>query len=310
MSKKYSKPPTTIQEQVALLQNRGLLISDEERLKRYLRSIGYFRLSGYAIAFQKKDPSDSHQFRTGTNFDHVLSAYVFDRKLRLLVLDALERIEVAFRVAVSHELSVRHGSHWFMDSNIFSARFCHTEFITRVKREIHYDDARSGIERVTKCLEYILHYYSNYEDPDLPPSWMVFETLSFGTVSNIFNNLKPDKQKIIAKNFNMHHEVLASWIHSISHLRNLVAHHSRLWNRIFTIKPKIAKRYSTELADNSRFYAQAVILQILLSSTAHRSQWAKRLFQLLEEYRNTQSKELGFPNNWNHQEFWKQYLEN
>lgn len=133
---------------------------------------------------------------------------------------------------------------------------------------------------------------------------MVFEVLSFGTVSQVFKKLKRENQKPIAKVFGEDSGVLASWLHSISYLRNLVAHHQRLWNRSFTIKPISAKRYADNLKDPSRFYAQAVIIQALLKTIAPDSQWSQRLAQLMAEHPKVPAHRMGFPADWQKREMW------
>ncbi len=133
---------------------------------------------------------------------------------------------------------------------------------------------------------------------------MVFEVLSFGSVSQVFKKLKRGNQKLIAKAFGLDGGVLASWLHAISYLRNLVAHHQRLWNRSFTIKPIPAKRYAEDLKDPSRFYAQAVIIQALLKTIAPDSLWSQRLVQLMAEHPKVPAHRMGFPANWQTREIW------
>jgi hypothetical protein len=112
---KFTKPAIDLDTQIALLRSRGLLVPDEARAKHYLRFVGYYRLAGYSLPFQVNYNADgSHRFLDGVSFDDVLDLYVFDRKLRLAVTDALERIEVAFRAELSQSMSERHGPHWYM----------------------------------------------------------------------------------------------------------------------------------------------------------------------------------------------------
>lgn len=319
MPKIFRKLAIELHEQVTLLRDRGLFIPDEEQLTHYLRTIGYFRLKGYALAFQTKDEPDRHRrFQAGTTFDQVLDIYVFDRKLRLLVLDALERIEVAVRAAISYEMSVAFGPHWFTDPKLFrdDGKFFHDELLVTIER-----DMRSGSRQ---CQEPIRHYYDNYRqddgNPAFPPSWSVFETLSFGTMSKIFRNLPDEQQSWIAyKNFHLRPPVFSSWIHTISYIRNLVAHHARLWNRQFTITPATPHKgpYRQELLKNTHFYAQAVVLQVLLDTTsrhtrdpvAHYTRWAKRLAKLFDEYPSVPLNKTGFPDDWRQRNFWKERLE-
>lgn len=296
----FTKPAIDIDAQIALLRARGLTIVDENRACHYLRFIGYYRLSGYALVFQVNYNSDgSHRFHPGANFDDILDLYIFDRKLRLAVVDALERIEVAVRATLSHEMSISHGTHWFMDAAYFIPTYDHAVFLDHVKKEIGHDPSRAHARQV-----FIQHYYDKYDDPELPPSWMVFEVLSFGSVSQVFKKLKRENLKPVAIAFGLDGGVLASWLHAISYLRNLVAHHQRLWNRSFTIKPIPAKRYADDLKDPSRFYAQAVIIQALLKIIAPDSQWSQRLSQIIAEHPKVPNHRMGFPVDWQSREIW------
>ena len=131
----FAKPAIDIEAQIALLRSRGLTIADENYAHHYLQFIGYYRLSGYALVFQVNYNADgSHRFHPGANFNDILDLYIFDRKLRLAVLDALERIEVAFRAALSHEMSISHGTHWFMDAAHFIPTYDHAVFLGHVKK--------------------------------------------------------------------------------------------------------------------------------------------------------------------------------
>jgi len=90
----YTKPPLSIEQQIELLKSRGLEIPDHEQAAHYLYHLNYYRLSGYMLPFQE---GTEHHFQAGTTFEHVLNLYLFDRKLRLLLMDAIERIEVSVR---------------------------------------------------------------------------------------------------------------------------------------------------------------------------------------------------------------------
>ncbi len=123
-------------------------------------------------------------------------------------------------------------------------------------------------------------------------------------IINLLLNLKSENQKLIAKVFEMDKKVLASWLHAISYLRNLVAHHQRLWNRSFTIKPIPAKRYAADLQTPSSFYAQAVIIQVMLKTIAPDSQWSQRLAKLFDEHPKVSLQRMTFPADWKTREVW------
>lgn len=84
---------------MALLKSRGLVISDEDKAVRYWESIGYYRLSAYMYPFLKA-PKETHQYKDGTTFQQVLNLYRFDKKLRMLLLNEIEKVEIAIRRAI------------------------------------------------------------------------------------------------------------------------------------------------------------------------------------------------------------------
>jgi len=131
----YNKPPLSIDEQINLLVQRGMAVPDRNRARYYLSYISYYRLSIYARALQVNDSAD-HRYRPGTCFDDMLNLYTFDRELRLLVLDAIERIEVAIRAAIAYEFSIAAGPNWYADASLFreSARFSHADEMVCIKK--------------------------------------------------------------------------------------------------------------------------------------------------------------------------------
>lgn len=99
----YPKLPLSLIDQVSLLESRGLIIPVKPDAGFYLSQINYYRFAAYCLPFEKDHAT--HQFKYGTSFDDVLNQYVFDRELRLLVLDAIERIEVSLRTKMAYHLS-------------------------------------------------------------------------------------------------------------------------------------------------------------------------------------------------------------
>ncbi len=298
---RYQKPPTSIEQQITIMRNRGLIIEDESYARQCLQFVGYFRLSGYALPFQLNYNNDgSHTFIRNTCFEDISDLYVFDRKLRLLVIDALERIEVAVRATISQVMSERVGVHWYLDCSTFSSNFDYFSFFDRLKKDIGHDHSKRAVRQV-----FIQHYFEKYTDPPLPPSWMIFEILSLGTLSKIFKNLLREHQKKITKEYELDGSIFSSWLHSLSYLRNLAAHHQRLWNRKYTIKPAVAKKFSDDLTSQDRFYAQAVLIQVLLKVILPDSGWSHSLCKLLNEHPTVDIEKMGFPVNWTAKDLWK-----
>ncbi|MBC2710151.1 MAG: Abi family protein [Desulfosarcina sp.] len=112
----YAKPALNLQRQLCLLQNNGLIVPNPDRALHYLRFIGYYRPSRYFPPFQK---NTDNQFNKDASFDHILNLYIFDRQLHLLVMDTVERVEVAVRTSISNTMSEQHGPHWYLDADLF-----------------------------------------------------------------------------------------------------------------------------------------------------------------------------------------------
>jgi len=301
---KFTKPALSIQDQLAKLKDRGLTVPNPVEAQHHLQYIGYYRLSAYALALQDC-LLPGKPFRTGTTFDELISLYRFDRELRLLVLDAIERIEVALRSVLNNEMSTRHGPHWFMNPGYFSSRFDHPRFIADIEAEMRIDT--TGQPPAQKHQEvFINHYYKKYGDPYLPPSWMVMETLSLSSLSRLYANLDLGTERIaIAAFFGTDEFVLRNWFHVLSHVRNLCAHHDRLWNRQLVIKfRKVSRRHQSFLTTTDRFYAVAVVLYDLLQHVASVAQWHIRLRELIARHPTVPLGAMGFPANWQQVPFW------
>jgi len=293
---RFEKPAKSVEELIDLCEQRGLIIDHREKARKFFQYAGYYRLSGYMLPFQKKNHGgDSHDFVDNVTINDIIDLYIFDRKLRLLVMDAVERIEVAICSVISDTMSIAHDPHWFLDASNFKEAFDHENFMEKVEE---------AVIEVGQHQTFITHYRSTYDEPTHPPSWMLFEILHFGTVSKIYSSLPLPHQKTIAKQFGVHYKVLTSWLHTISSLRNICAHHSRLWNRVFGISPKRMKAYQSHFEKNDRFYAQAVTIKVLLDKIAGHSLWAKNLHELFNEFPKVPKNHMGFPEGWEKTDLW------
>jgi abortive infection bacteriophage resistance protein len=236
---RYDKPPLSTQEQAQQLQDRGLTCADVAKLQHYLTHIGYYRLSAYWLPFEQPaemgETSRNHQFQPGTSFEQVLSLYVFDRKLRLLVMEAIERIETAVRSHWANALALRHGAHAHMQASLFKSPWQHAQDIARIASELHESNET-----------FVAHYRQRYDEPFLPPIWAVVETLSLGALSRWFKATKDtDAKREVAKSLGMPTiEVLEKVLHALTPVRNVCAHHARLWNRRFTLQLPHIKRFN------------------------------------------------------------------
>ena len=242
------------------MEERGLLIPDPDKAVHYLKYIGYYRLTGYCLPFQYGEKGD-HAFLNGTSFDDVLRLYLFDRKLRLLVLYAIEEIEVAFRAVLSNTMSLTYGPHWYLDKNHFGNRYGN-----KGGRPYDHEKLLQEIDNADNAS--LRHYRSRYSGPEYPSSWMVIEVLSFGTCSKLFAHLKKRQIALVSDKLGLEPKLLVSWMQGLVVMRNICAHHGRLWNRKFphTLSTwgKIPEDLSGNFAQSKMFFEYACLIMFFL----------------------------------------------
>jgi len=315
----YGKPAVSIDEHLEILRRRGLGIPDEGRARHCLANISYFRLSAYTRPFYRPNQSE-HVFLEGTGFEDVLSLYVFDRELRLLLLDAIERLEVALRAQLTNTLAEHHGPHGYLDRAVFDTRYRHDWLVDKLETEARARDVEA----------FLAHYRTKYRSaPPQPPIWMALELLTFKEVSTLFANLRQaqDTQRIEA-HFSWRFALLKSWFRSLSDLRNVCAHHARVWNREFGSRPEMPKRpprhwprvpesistgaYSHPeqvLDPRRRLYLQLVVIESLMQKVCPESRWAERLVHLLDRYPQVSRPHMGLPQDWETEPFWEDIVQ-
>lgn len=270
----------TFEQQLNILQSRGLVIEDFERSKHYLSCIGYYRLSGYwypfrlPISHKKRDDF----FVENTCFNDVLNIYQFDKKLRLICLDALERIEMAIRTEVAYLLGrsdpQAHLYGKFLDGDFTR----YDKRLGKSKHEIWLEHYHQQIKRSKKqaLIQHHLQYYNGI------PIWVAVEVIDFGSISILYSGLKYKHRQQIAEKYETSEDVFTSWIHSLNIVRNICAHHSRLWN---TNIPKPAKK-SKDIKpwhdlDRRKIFFYLCLMKHFLSIINPRATWDKRVELLL-----------------------------
>lgn len=315
----YKKPALSYGQQIALLRTRGLIISDEERAQRHLSNVSYYRLSAYMLPFKVRQPDGTVTdcFIEGTTWDDVWNLYKFDRKLRLLVFDAIERIEIALRAQIIYQLSHKYGPHWQDNSQLFKT----TTNPKTSKIYSVYNDIQAHITdqlNANRKVRFIEHYLQKYNNPLTPPSWMSVELLYFSELSKICQGLNTKQDvKDIAAYFGVHNEeIFCSWLHSINYVRNICAHHGRLWNCPLAVRPIIYKKPKSGLIwlpeeelrtiKNSKLYYFLCTILYLLQTVNPQTKFKRHFMKLLkEEYPHVDPHFMGFPSNWEKHPFWK-----
>ena len=226
--------PRTIQQQIAILKSRGMAFSDENLATSYLTRISYFRLKYYLDGY---DWCSNWAFSDDASFDTVIQRYEFDKRLRSILFAAIEILEVGLRTKFITTLSLATNSGlWYLDSSLFDNRQFHESVVLDMKTEF----GRNSDPFVRKYIDEHPNWDKNSLSGDNPDAWMIFETATFGTLSKMYKNLKnqsPLKSRIANELGLYSARDLSSWLEAISVLRNTIAHHSRIWYRIFSKKP-------------------------------------------------------------------------
>jgi len=270
--------------------------ADEEKALHLLANVSYHRFNGYwypLLADRK-----NQIFKSGASFETAFNLYKFDRELRQLIISELEKIEVSVRTKMAYHLSVVHGVFWIANEMLFTNRDIYQATLAKIDEELSRSDD-----------EMILSFMTQYSNP-YPPSFMMLEVTSFGTLLRLYNNLLPGKlKKDIAAGFGLPDTVFASWLHSIVSIRNVCAHHERLWNRKLRIQPLFPRRTQhTWLADktvsNNRIYYVLSMMIYFLNTVNPNHTFKQKLENLFLKYPNVDRAAMGFPANWENEPLW------
>lgn len=259
----YKKKPLSLDKQIKLLQERGLIVDDIDKAKSFLSNVSYYRFSAYTLPLEEKDASNirSHKFRADTTFARVVSLYEHDSKIRAALFSVLSDTEILFKSKIAHYLTTKYDDPFIhYDSSIINSHKLieHASWITKLETEI---------QRTKET--FIEHYKNKYKDFPKLPLWMSIEAMSMGALSKFYSILSNDIQKdIFVATFtgNISYRVFASWLHSISYTRNLCAHHCRIFNRVFAIKPKIPNIIDTS-TNNDRLGHFCSVLEYIIKET-------------------------------------------
>lgn len=318
------KPFKSIEEQVDLLASRGLALNRDEAA-RWLRNVGYYRLSGYWYPYrlQGTGPGGGRisDLEPGTALDSVAQLYEFDRKLRTLIHDGIERVEVALRSHTSYQLG-RPGPLAYREPELFRPDFDHGDWLKTAGRRV---------ARARRHSEPIKHHEAYYGG-DMP-IWVLMEVLDFADVSKMFSGLRAADQFAVAEAFNVRVDLsqlganqrtkakkrhpLARWFEQLTVLRNTCAHHARVWNRSFVPAGTAGLRTIDDMgslpADQSeQVYGALTLMAFLLQEISPGTTWPTKVRSLIDDsFISIPSRhvaEMGFPADWRDQRLWSTAL--
>ncbi len=328
----YTKPSTTVDEQIERLKERGMLICDKRKTALWLRRVGYYRLSGYWYELRELDasaptPHRTNNFKPGTRFSDVAALYLFDEQLRILMLKAISSIEVALRAHLVSILAPINPKA-YLDKSFFNSNFTNIQNGQPIPQYYRWlEKIKSSVERSRKepFVEHFFQKYCSAGDPNnwnSMPLWIMVDCWDFGLLSKCCSGLDLHYSSKIAKNYSMPAPILVSWLYTLNTARNFAAHHSRVWNRWWNVAPPImpSKNYmngffahihgafkANPKIQKSTYMVLAIIKYFLTYTVEDRGQkWASEIKELLSQMPCAfgDSGKLGFPKNWSAEALW------
>ena len=282
----------SISEQLDRLARQGMAIPDREQAAHCLRHIGCYRLRSYWHPFAVRGAGgDDYIFREGTAFPEVIALYDFDRRLRALLADALGAIEVSVRAQWVHYLAndpnggpLAHLNPALFDPGEYAGN------LSELKRNY---------------LQIARPEATNW---DAAPIWEVAEAMSFGQLSKWYQSISVKSiRSAIAGHYRTNHIVLVSLLHNMTILRNVCAHHARLWNRTLPAGFRIPRAWAAccNPSQPARLYNRLVIIAGLMDIISPAGRWPRRLLALLDEYPRIATARMGFPERWRWLSCWQ-----
>ncbi len=278
----------TIEEQINILKERGLKISNETEAADFLKYNNYFRISGYSLTLRNHDV-----FSKNSEFQNIMDIYNFDYELRHILLKYLEMIEVRFKSVYAYEFTKIHSATGYLDKNNFTNLDIYTKLTNKAEEQKNKRHPHEA---------YLKHFIDDLNQP--LPLWAYVDLLTIADISRLFSITETNIQREIASNFNLTHKVLGKFMHSMTIVRNLCAHGSRLYNRLFEQKPKLNKSERSLLrkskkgtADDAHLFSFILVMKRLITPDAFYTM-KKEIEELNLKYPFVNMKYYGFNDRW------------
>jgi abortive infection bacteriophage resistance protein len=280
------KPPLSYKQQINLLRDRKLIISDDCFAETVLSHVNYYRFSAYSLGLRKDDI-----FKENTTFEHIHQLYQFDVNFRYMVLQLIEVIEITMRTKISYHFAFKYDCLAYLENTNFEDKDFHAKFLEDFEREKHRQ----------RNAAFVKHHNEQYNGK--MPVWVASELFSFGMLSQFYSNMKDEDKKEIAaslddgvSSYPISPEYLKSWLRCLVDLRNICAHYGRIYNRNLTGYPKLYKEHSIIRKD--RVFAVLLVIKRLLYDKSKWETFVIHLMALLEKYEAVNLSYIGFPDKW------------
>ncbi|WP_394277376.1 Abi family protein [Luteococcus sp.] len=323
----YTKPWLSIDAQIDQVAARGLTVGERTHATYTVRGIGYYRLTGYLYPFRESETSEADgricvrvldSYQPGTTLRHAEEIISFDRRLRMLVMDGIERIEIATRMHMGYVLG-RRSPFAYEDPRSFTDAFttpCTDARNPAASKHVQWLQ-QVNARKAKSDEQFVAHFRECYDDR--MPIWALTEVLELGHLSTLYRGmLQPDAEEVAAAFDVPTKKLMSSWLASLNYVRNVSAHHARLFNRKLQNAPKRPRKGSISdldhLSDQSNpkpefgTYNALAVIAYLLRGIDPACDWAPRMTELLHEFPTSHALTLhsiGVPDGWDELPLWK-----
>lgn len=288
-----------------------MLFQDEAQAHILLKNISYYRLKGYWWDMQS-DPV-LHTFHTNVYFENIIERYNFDRQLRIILFEAIEQIEIALRTKMIYHLSIAYGGLWYLNATIFDTATITQNGVTQTAHYFALAELQKEFNRSQEI--FIKDHRQRYPGQDAD-AWKIMEVASMGTLSKLYKNLRnklPEKA-IIAKEMGLNStSTFEGWLESIALMRNIIAHHARIWSRSMVKRPSMKLNnpagawfvHPLQPAQLSKPFAIISCMAYLCKHLCGSDDIKQKIITLIDSYPNLPIYKYGFLNRWRHEPIWK-----
>lgn len=304
----YSKPAKDFEDLANELSLR-FRSGGKKEIQKQLNLVGYYRLKGYWFRFKSETqfvelPSGEKKSKIEADFSDIKNLYNFDRALRFMLLDAIERIEVCVRTQLIHESAMQTSVFGYLDSNSYAGQVqdasqgTPADLVKKVQEQI---------DRSKKSTQSIRAFYAKYSNA-YPPICIAGEVFDFGTTCRLFKFAPPETKRRIARFLGVpDHKILNSWLAVLNDVRNACAHHNRVWDRRWAKVPQMLRSWKNFSLEPRGTGVIFFICRFLLNACAPESFWEKRVRDIFAESRFSKIplKEIGFPEDWQENPLWE-----
>ena len=277
------KKAKTVEEQLQILEKRGLVIENRDRAIEILRNVNYYILTGYLFPFKQGE-----KYQNGTSMNLAIKLYHFDNEIRNILMALMVEAEEKLKTRIAYNIAIAHSDDplIYTDINYFKSANDHSRFMA---------DFQSNV-RNNREVPFVKHHIQKYRSQF--PIWVAVNLFTLGNLKYLYKNIPSRDRKNISREFNLSPKTLDSWIDTLRILRNKLAHNMRLYRTTFQRTPKLEKHHTVRI-ENNRLFANFVLLKYLLDNSEVWKEAVINLDRVLIKYQDSiELSSIGFPKDW------------